>query len=110
MTRLKEGKKTFTKIRKWAELSGAKIEESNAFDRIYIEWEGMKFVAEMRESSSRQTISRGRGLQWSGSPAGFYFGQKFGFRCYMFQSTQKDAIAEMEGAARKQQERKGDLN
>ena len=71
---MKSGKKTFTKIRKWAAENGIEIKESKSFDRITIEVAGRTFIARQEyESSSRQVINRGRGLKWAGDPAGFYF-------------------------------------
>lgn len=93
---MKSGKKTFTKIRKWAEAAGASITESKYFDSIIIEYNGSKFKAEMKESTSIKTIARGRGMKWQGSPAGFYFGNISGNRVgYTFESTQSKAIEEM---------------
>jgi hypothetical protein len=94
----KSGKTCFTKIRKWADKVGAKVDDSKYFDLITITLlNGKKFEAEERESTSRQTIARGRGLKWSGSPKGFYFKDipEQGYGGYAFQSTQAKAIEEM---------------
>lgn len=94
---MKSGKRTFTKIRKWAATSGAVITDSNYFDSITIEYKGRKFKAEQRESTSRLVIARGRGLKWDGNPAGFYFAEMRGNReGYTFESSQAKAIEEME--------------
>ncbi len=95
---MKSCKKCFTKIRKWAAEVGAVITESDYFDSITIEYKGRKFKAEMQhESTSRKVIARGRGLKWSGQPAGFYFGEITGSRYgYTFESTQAKAIERME--------------
>lgn len=96
---MKSGKKCFTKIRRWAATVGATIEENKYFDKIVISYNGKKYLAEQRESTSRLTIARGRGLKWEGNPAGFFFtvvGEK-GYGDYAFESTQTRAIEEMEG-------------
>jgi hypothetical protein len=94
---MKSGKRCFTKIRKWADQVGATIQDSTYFDEITITLpNGKKFRAEQKESTSTQVISRGRGLKWSGSPAGFYFGKDIGNRIgHTFESTQSKAIKEM---------------
>jgi hypothetical protein len=89
---MKSGKKCFTKIRKWAVEVGATIHEWEHSDTIIIEYKGVKYRAEQRESSSTRVISRGRGTKWSGSPSGFYFGQD---DRYIFESTQTKAIKTM---------------
>lgn len=92
---MKSGRRCFTKIRKWAEEVGAQVEDSKYFDTIYITLpNGKKFTANQQfESTSKQVISRGRGLKYEGKPAGFYFGSD-----YTFESTQKEAIEEMKQA------------
>lgn len=85
-------KKTFTKIRKWAIEVGATVYDWNHRDTIIIEYKGVKYRAEQRESTSRRTVSLGRGMKWSGSPSGFYFGKD---SRYIFESTQAKAIEEM---------------
>lgn len=65
--------KTFTKIRKWAEEVGAKVEDSKHFNKILVTLpNGKKFEFENRESTSRQVTSRGRGLKWTGNPKGLF--------------------------------------
>ena len=98
---MKSGKTCFTKIRKWATAVGAVVTDSDYFDAITIEYKGKVFKAEQRESTSRKTIARGRGLKWSGTPAGFYFGEITEPRHgYLFESTQAKAIEEMERLVR----------
>lgn len=90
--------KTFTKIRKWAEQVGAEVRDSKYFTHIYITLpNGKEFEAEQRKSTSRQVISRGRGLKWDGNPEGFYFTDvpSKGYGGYAFQSTQAKAIEKM---------------
>jgi hypothetical protein len=95
--KMKSGKNCFTKIRKWALEVGAVITKSEYSDAIIIEYNGKKFKAEQKESTSVKTIARGRGLKWQGSPAGFYFAEISGNRTgYAFESTQSRAIKEME--------------
>lgn len=99
---MKSGKTCFTKIRKWANEVGATIIESKSFDAITIEYEGLIFEASQEfESTSRQVISRGRGLKWAGNPSGFYFGEKLGHRIHKFKTTQTEAIAQMEKSVKK---------
>ena len=99
---MKSGKTCFTKIRKWANEVGATIIESKSFDAITIEYEGLIFEASQEfESTSRQVISRGRGLKWAGNPSGFYFGEKLGHRTHKFKTTQTEAIAQMEKSVKK---------
>lgn len=94
----KSGRKCFTKIRRWAEEIGAKIDDSEYFDSIIITLpNGKKFKAEQQfDSTSSRVINRGRGHKWVGNPAGFYFGHLTGRYDYTFESTQKRAIEEME--------------
>jgi hypothetical protein len=94
---MKSGKTCFTKIRKWAIESGATIIDSKSFDSITIEYKGLIFEASQEfESTSKQVISRGRGLKWAGNPSGFYFGEKQGHRVHKFKTTQTEAIKLME--------------
>jgi hypothetical protein len=104
--KMKSGKQCFIKIRKWAQEVGATITESKYFDLITIEYKGLKFVAEQRESTSLRVVNRGRGTKWAGNPAGFYFGHSIPNdprSTYTYQSTQTSAIMEMEYQAKRKE-------
>ena len=70
----------FTKVRKWAIEVGAKVVDSDYFDKITVTLPtGKTFELQQKESTSRRVISRGRGLKWDGHTKGLYMCEGNGY-------------------------------
>lgn len=95
-------KKTFTKIRKWAEAKGYEVKDSNYFNKITVTInEKLSFTIDQRESTIYHSI-RGR----KGNAAGIYMAVNHDGRSgYGFQQrSQKEMIEKMEQEIKKMEE------